>query len=162
MTFAYIASAIFGISTGTSLGTIVTMGPILFPASVAMGVNPAIAAGAILSGAATGDHFAPISDTTILSSSTLRYRTRAGNADIGGVVRARMIYVVPAFLSPVILYFIFGLSSESTTQVTREIIQKYSQGQGLLMRIPITIVIFLAVKGRTVFETLTYGVLTER
>ena len=40
--FTYIASALFGIATGTSLGTVFTMGPVLFPAAVAMGVNPAI------------------------------------------------------------------------------------------------------------------------
>ncbi len=158
--FAYIASAIFGVATGTSVGTIFTMGPVLFPASVAMGVNPAIAAGAILSGAATGDHFAPVSDTTILSSSTQRYRTREGCADIGGVVRARMIYVVPAFLISVLLYFIFGLNSESTTQVTQDIIRNYSHAPGLLMLLPIIIVLGVAVSGRTVFEALTYGVIS--
>jgi Na+/H+ antiporter NhaC len=160
VTFAYIASSIFGIATGTSLGTIFTMGPVLFPASVAMGVDPAIAAGAILSGAATGDHFAPVSDTTILSSSTQRYRTRDGSADIGGVVRARMIYVAPAFLISVILYFVFGLNSETTSQMTQEIVQKYSHAPGLLMLIPISIVIVVAVKGRTVFEALTYGIIS--
>ena len=46
--FTYIASALFGISTGTSLGTVFTMGPVLFPASVAMGVDPAIAAGPLV------------------------------------------------------------------------------------------------------------------
>ena len=152
--FTYIASSLFGIATGTSLGTVFTMGPVLFPASVAMGVHPAIAAGAILSGAATGDHFAPVSDTTILSSSTQRYRTRQGSADIGGVVRARMIYVIPAFLAAVFLYFIFGLSSISTTPVMLDIIQTYSYAPGMLMLIPICIVLVVAIKGKTVFEAL--------
>jgi len=136
------------------------MCPVLFPAAVAMGVNPAIAAGAILSGAATGDHFAPVSDTTILSSSTQRYRTRKGSADIGGVVRARMKYVIPAFLITITLYFLFGLGSESTTAVTQEIVQKYSHAPGMLMLFPICIVLFLAIKGRTVFEALTYGIIS--
>jgi len=158
--FTYIASALFGIATGTSLGTVFTMGPVLFPAAVAMGVSPAIAAGAILSGAATGDHFAPVSDTTILSSSTQQYRTRQGSADIGGVVRARMKYVIPAFLITITLYFLFGLGSESTTTVTQEIIQKYSNATGMLMLFPICIVLFVAIKGRTVFEALTYGIIS--
>ncbi len=158
--FTYIASAFFGVATGTSLGTIFTMGPVLFPAAVAMGVSPAIAAGAILSGAATGDHFAPVSDTTILSSSTQRYRTRKGSADIGGVVRARMKYVIPAFFITITLYFLFGLGSDSTTPVTQEIIQKYSHAPGMLMLFPICIVLYVAIKGRTVFEALTYGIIS--
>jgi len=158
--FTYIASAFFGIATGTSIGTVFTMGPVLFPAAVAMGVNPAIAAGAILSGAATGDHFAPVSDTTILSSSTQQYRTRKGSADIGGVVRARMKYVIPAFLITITLYFLFGLGSESTTAVTQEIIQKYSNATGMLMLFPICIVLYVAIKGKSVFEALVYGIIS--
>jgi Na+/H+ antiporter NhaC len=158
--FTYVASALFGVATGTSLGTIFTMAPVLFPAAVAMGVSPAIAAGAILSGAATGDHFAPVSDTTILSSSTQQYRTRKGSADIGGVVRARMKYVIPAFLITIVLYFLFGLGSESTTAVTQEIIHKYSHAPGMLMLIPICIVLYFAIKGKTVFEALTYGIIS--
>jgi len=158
--FTYIASAFFGIATGTSLGTVFTMGPVLFPAAVAMGVNPAIAAGAILSGAATGDHFAPVSDTTILSSSTQKYRTRQGSADIGGVVRARMKYVIPAFLITITLYFLFGIGSASTTQATQEIIQKYSNATGMLMLFPICIVLYFAIKGKTVFEALVSGIIS--
>lgn len=157
--FVYIASAVFGVATGTALGTIVTMGPVLFPAAVAMGVSPALAAGAILSGAATGDHFAPVSDTTIISATSQRYRTREGNADIGGVVKARMIYVIPAFLIAIILYLALG-GGGGGAGGAEEIIAKYRHARGLFMILPIAVVIYLAVSGRSVFQSLLYGIIT--
>ncbi len=76
-------------STGTSLGTILICGPLLYPAGTALGSHPATLAGAILGGATFGDSISPISDTTIASALTQE-------ADIGGTVRSRLKYVVPA------------------------------------------------------------------
>jgi len=131
LTFTYVASAIFGIATGTSIGTVVTMTPVLFPAAVAMGISPALAGGAILSGAATGDHFAPVSDTTIISASTQRFRSKPGNADIGGVVRSRLLYAVPAFMIASVLYLLVGGSGDAAGG--RELMAEYRHAPGLFM-----------------------------
>jgi len=151
-----VASAIFGIATGTSFGTVVTMTPVLFRAAVAMGISPALAGGAILSGAATGDHFAPVSDTTIISASTQRYRSKKGNADIGGVVRSRLLYAIPAFLIASVLYLLLGSGGDSAGG--RELIAEYRHAPGLFMLLPISIVIGLAVTGCSLLQSLTYGI----
>ena len=39
---------------------------------------------------------------------TQRYRNKSGSADIGGVVRARMQYVIPAFALSCVLYLLIG------------------------------------------------------
>jgi len=55
-------------STGTSFGTILICGPLLFPAGGILGADLPTLAGAILGGATFGDNISPISDTTVLSA----------------------------------------------------------------------------------------------
>ena len=63
--------------------------PLIYPAGVGSGVQPAVLVGAILGGATFGDNISPVSDTTIASATTQ-------DADLGGVVRSRMRYALPA------------------------------------------------------------------
>ena len=88
---AFVACALVSTATGTSFGTILVAGPLLYPAGSAAGAAPAALIGAILAGATWGDSMSPVSDTTIASSGTQ-------GADIGGTVRARLKYAVPAGL----------------------------------------------------------------
>ncbi len=59
------------------------------PPAAGAGVDPGALLGAILGGATFGDSISPVSDTTIASAGTQ-------GADIGGTVRARLKYVLPA------------------------------------------------------------------
>ncbi|NND02541.1 MAG: hypothetical protein HKN91_07120 [Acidimicrobiia bacterium] len=88
---AFLVGALVSTSTGTSLGTLILTVPVLYPAGVGAGAHPAVLIGAILGGATFGDNISPVSDTTIASSSTQ-------GADIGGVVRSRLRYAIPAAL----------------------------------------------------------------
>lgn len=88
---AFVACALVSTATGTSFGTILVAGPLLYPAGGAAGAAPAALIGAILAGATWGDSMSPVSDTTIASSGTQ-------GADIGGTVRARLKYALPAGL----------------------------------------------------------------
>jgi Na+/H+ antiporter NhaC len=98
---AFLVCAVVATSTGTSLGTILICGPLLYPAGAAVGAAPAMLIGAILAGATFGDSISPISDTTIASAGTQ-------GADIGGVVRARAKYVLPAGLVMLVAAVVFG------------------------------------------------------
>lgn len=158
--FMYLVCSILGTAMGTSVGIIIIMTPVLYPAAIALGIHPGLAAGAILSGAATGDHFAPVSDTTIISSSTQRYRGRSGSADVGEVVRARMIYVIPAFFVSCVAYLLVGSFSEEGEQLQVSgdtLFAGEPNPAGLVMLIPMLVVVFTAICRRTVFEALTYG-----
>ena len=86
-------------STGTSFGTILICGPLLFPAGGILGSDLPTLAGAILGGATFGDNISPISDTTIASALSQK-------ADIGGVVRSRLKYSIPAASVALICYAI--------------------------------------------------------
>jgi len=91
--------------TGTSLGTIILCAPLLYPAGGALGASPPVLIGAILGGATFGDNISPVSDTTIASATSQ-------GADLGGVVRSRIKYALPAAGLALLLYLALG-SAES-------------------------------------------------
>ena len=66
---SFLITAIIGISIGSSLTTVATLGVALMGISNAFGLNPSITAGAIVSGAFFGDKMSPLSDTTGIAAS---------------------------------------------------------------------------------------------
>lgn len=86
---AFLTCVLVSTATGTSFGTILVTGPLLYPAGGALGAPPAVLMGAILAGATWGDSISPVSDTTIASAGSQ-------GTDVPGTVRSRLKYVVPA------------------------------------------------------------------
>lgn len=98
---AFLLAAVVSTATGTSLGTILLVAPLLYPAGGSLGADPVWLIGAILGGATFGDNVSPVSDTTIASATTQR-------ADLGGVVRSRMRYALPAAALALGLFALLG------------------------------------------------------
>lgn len=158
---AFLFAGVFAIATGSGFGTISTMSFILYPAGILLGSNPAVLAGAILSGAAVGDNLAPVSDTAIIASSSQEYKYKDGVADIGSTVRTRAKYVLIAGVIASILFFIFGGAGDSTDAVyAEELLREYQNPKGLLLLIPTILVIILAVRGINIFAALGFGIVT--
>jgi Na+/H+ antiporter NhaC len=152
---AFLACAVVSTATGTSFGTILVAGPLLYPAGGAAGAAPAALAGAILAGATWGDSMSPVSDTTIASSGTQ-------GADIGGTVRARLKYAVPAGLVAIIASFVLGGAGEvSADRVTAAMPVAALTGgpRPLLLLVVPALVIALLLAKRHLLEALLYGVL---
>jgi len=103
----FLVCAVFSTATGTSLGTLLVCAPLLYPAAAALGGDPAFTIGAILAGATFGDNVSPISDTTIASATTQ-------DADLGGVVRSRMRYALPAAAMTIVVFAVFGGAEAAT------------------------------------------------
>lgn len=97
----FLICAVFSTATGTSLGTLLICTPLLYPSGITLASDPAFLVGAILAGATFGDNVSPISDTTIASATTQ-------DADIGGVVRSRMKYALPAAGVAALTYALLG------------------------------------------------------
>lgn len=104
---AFLACALISTATGTSFGTILVAGPLLYPAGGAAAADPAVLIGAILAGSTFGDSISPVSDTTIASSGTQ-------DADIGGTVRRRLRYAVPAGLVALAVSMALGGRGEAS------------------------------------------------
>lgn len=158
---AFFFAAVFAMATGSGFGTISTMSFVLYPAGILLGSNPAVLAGAILSGAAFGDNLAPVSDTTIIAATSQEYSNKNGTAEIGGTVRTRTKYVLTAAVIAVVLFFIFGGSgSVADSAQAQALLAQYQNPKGLLLLIPTALVILLAVKGVNIFAALSIGIVT--
>jgi Na+/H+ antiporter NhaC len=146
---AFLICCVVSTSTGTSIGTVLICGPLLYPPGSALGANPVMLMGAILGGATFGDNISPISDTTIASALTQ-------NADIGGVVRSRLKYSLPALVAALLLYAAFGGASEPA-EVSRSAL--VPSPRGLPMLLAPVLVLGLLLAGRRLLEGLLLGIL---
>ncbi|MBU5625351.1 hypothetical protein KQI82_00180 [Oscillibacter sp. MSJ-2] len=104
----FLIGCLLATATGTSVGTINTIAPVLFPAAVMLGCNPLLVMGAIVGGAYFGDNLAPISDTTIISAVTQE-------TDVPICVKTRLKYSITAGLITCVLFIVFGISTFTPT-----------------------------------------------
>jgi len=148
---AFVSSALFAVTVGTGMGTVVGFTAVIYPAGIVLGADPAAVMGAIISGAAFGDNLAPISDTTIVSAATQE-------TDVAGVVRSRLKYVlIAAGLSCVAFALVGGGRADIDVQEADRLITKTANPTGLPMLIPAAIVFLVAVIGRNFLAALTAG-----
>ncbi len=115
---ACIICAIVSLLTGSSWTTIATIGVALLGISHALDINEAIAAGAIISGAYFGDKMSPLSDTTILASSTT-------GVDLFTHIRYMMFTTMPAFFITLVIFTMMGLGHGSDSEVH---VHQYTEG----------------------------------
>lgn len=155
ITFAAVCA--IAMATASSLGTMFTAFPIFYPASVVLGADPVLLAGAILSGALFGDNLAPISDSTVISSATQKYRTRKGTAEVPGVVGSRLKYSLTSAAIAFILFLVIGsLFSPGADALTGISAGDFSP-QGLWMLIAVVALLGAAIITRNIFKAVTVG-----
>ena len=99
---AFVLCAVMSIFTGTSFGSIATMGLALTGVAVGVGVPVPMVAGAVVAGAFVGDKMSPMSDSTNLCSAL----TGVGLYDHIG---SMMYTSIPAAIISLIIYFVLGL-----------------------------------------------------
>ncbi|WP_144901268.1 Na+/H+ antiporter NhaC family protein [Halobellus captivus] len=146
----FILAALLATGIGTGYGTAIAFTALVFPAGVAIGANPILLFGAILSGAVFGDNLAPVSDTTIVSAVTQ-------DADIGGVVASRFKYAIIAAVLAFLAYLFAGQAMQGSP------IEAASAGGsgtalGLVHLLSIGVVILTAVRGRHIVEAISWGI----
>ncbi len=115
---ACVICALVSLLSGSSWTTIATIGVALLGIGDALGVSEAWTAGAIISGAYFGDKMSPLSDTTILASSTTR-------VDIFEHIRYMTLTTTPAFLITLLIFFVSGLGMGGNTEVQ---VEQYTEG----------------------------------
>lgn len=100
-----IICALISIMTGSSWTTIATIGVALIGIGTALGYEPGWTAGAIISGAYFGDKVSPLSDTTVLASSS-------AGTPLFTHIRFMMITTVPSFVISIIVFLVVSLLHE--------------------------------------------------
>ncbi|WP_114164878.1 Na+/H+ antiporter NhaC [Exiguobacterium sp. TNDT2] len=98
--------------TGSAFTTVGTVGVALFGIGMALGISPALAAGAIVSGALFGDKMSPLSDTT-------NFAPAVAGVKLFDHIRFMMGTTVPAIFITLILFTLLGRSGQAadTTQI---------------------------------------------
>lgn len=157
--FTFLASCLITTATGSSIGTLSTVFPILYPAGILMGGNPAVLSGAILSGAIFGDNLAPISDVTIASTTNQRFRTKEGNADIAGTVGYRLKYALTAGAISFVFFVVLG-GGGTTQNGAEEILQANMNPRGLIMLLPVICLLLVSIKTQNIFKAVTTGLVS--
>lgn len=98
---AFLATSLMSLVTGTSWGSVSTLGIALMGMAGVLDVNLPMAAGAIISGAYFGDKVSPLSDTTIVCSLAVK-------ADLYEHIRHLMYTSVPSWVIAGLLYWQLG------------------------------------------------------
>lgn len=159
--FAFAAVCIISMATASSIGTMFTAFPIFYPAGVLLGAQPAFLAAAIISGAIFGDNVAPISDTTVISSSTQKFRRKAGSADIAGVVRSRARFAFTTAALAAAGFFLMGASGHSGDSAhSQKLLDQAADPHALVMLIPVALMLAVALLTRDIFKAVTVGMTT--
>ena len=117
--------ALVSLLSGSSWTTIATIGVALLGIGHALGASDAWTAGAIISGAYFGDKMSPLSDTTILASSTT-------GTDLFTHIRYMMLTTVPTFLIAITIFFVTGLGNGSAEELH---VEEYTEGLSTTFRI---------------------------
>ncbi len=137
----FVISAVVATAMGTSMGTIGALAPIAVGLSQQAQIEPALMAGALLSGAMFGDNLSIISDTTIAA-------TRTQGAEMKDKFRENLKIAAPAAVLTVLLFA--GLAT--TDQVIEA---KAFSWTGIL---PYAAILVLAIAGMNVFAVLLLGI----
>jgi NhaC family Na+:H+ antiporter len=103
----FILCCISSVATGTSFGTMGTVGVALLGVGGALGYDPAMSVGAIVSGAYFGDKMSPISDSTNITATVC-------DVPLFRHIASMLWTTVPAFIVAIVFFYVLG-SSHATT-----------------------------------------------
>lgn len=141
----FLLSCVLSFALGTSVGTIVALGPIVY--QIAENNHPAmvILGGALLGGAMFGDNLSFISDTTIAATQTMH-------------VKMKDKFKANAVLASTAAVFTFLVLSFSSVEFTNEFAKP--ENTSLLSLVPYVLIIVLALLGLHVVKVLVISCFT--
>jgi Na+/H+ antiporter NhaC len=143
----FIIAAFLSVSTGTSVGAIVTLAPIIIGIADQGGTSLAVLCGALLGGSMFGDNLSVISDTTIAATQSL-------DCKMSDKFKENIKIALPAAIITIVILVIQGFDLE--TNITENVIYNYS----IIKILPYILVILLSVFGVNVFVTLLLGIVS--
>jgi Na+:H+ antiporter, NhaC family len=103
--------AVVGAAIGSSWTTAATLGVGFVALAPLLGASPAVAAGAVVSGAYFGDKMTPLSETTVLVPSLV------GGVTVNQHIAGMLWTAVPAFGITLALFALFGISTPAAAPV---------------------------------------------
>jgi NhaC family Na+:H+ antiporter len=148
--------AIAALATGSSWTVAGTLGVALIGVSMGLGLSPAIAAGAIISGAYFGDKMSPLSDTTNLAPAVV-------DTDIFTHIRHMAWTTGPSFVIALFIFSIIGLGTDSAADASSlDLLMTTLDANfniSVIALLPLAVVLFMAYKKVPPLPTILFGAL---
>lgn len=140
-----IICSIVSLATGSSWTTAGTIGIALVGVGMGLGINPAMTAGATVSGAYFGDKMSPLSDTTNLAPAI-------AGSNLFDHIRHMIWTVTPSLVIALILYAILGaghskidVDMSNVTMIQEGILDEFNINPALLIP-PLAVIVIVALR----------------
>ncbi|WP_312076689.1 Na+/H+ antiporter NhaC family protein [Chryseobacterium sp.] len=143
----FIIASLLSFASGTSVGSIVTLGPIVIAFAEQSQLPLGIAGGALLAGSMFGDNLSVISDTTIAATQSL-------GCEMKDKFKENAKIAIPAALISIVILIFVGFQFDLPS-ATFQNVGDYN----LVLVFPYLLVIILSVMGINVFVSLFLGIL---
>ncbi|WP_240648968.1 Na+/H+ antiporter NhaC family protein [Anaerosphaera multitolerans] len=140
----FIIAAFLSLATGTSVGTITTLGPIAIGFAAKTTISMPLIVATLIGGSMFGDNLSIISDTTIAA-------TKTQGVEMRDKFRTNIMIALPAVIVTIVLLFIFGRPEVAPAAEVYE--------YNIIKVIPYLFVLIAALAGMNVFVVLTLGTL---
>lgn len=152
---ALLLCSVGSLCTGTSWGTMGSIGIAMMGIGAGLGINPNMTAAAVICGAMFGDKMSPLSDTTNLCPAV-------AGCDVMTHVKYMFYTTVPAYAVTIVFFLVLGFQHSGSTydaSLTMEIMDaiKSSCSIGLIEVIPVVIVLTLLVMQKPAFLSIMIG-----
>lgn len=138
-------TSFMAVATGTSWGTVGTIGVVFVGLGSIIGIPLPVVAGMVVSGALFGDKMSPVSDTTILASA-------CAETDLYAHIRSMAYTTGPAYLIALVLFSFIGMQYNGEVPGSGEIDQITTTIASIfdvqpLVLIPIVVLLILSFRG---------------
>ena len=157
---AFLIPVVFSSLTGTSWGSVGTIGVVIIGICGAVGGDPGITAGAIIGGAYFGDKMSPLSDTTNVAA-------LATEVELFDHIQSMMVTTLPSALLAAVSFFALGFiyppaAHAKTAEATPEFLQSLASmfHFNIALLLPPVIVLIGSIKKKPPIPTLIVSVLT--
>lgn len=154
----FLLCSLMSVATGTSWGTVGTIGVVLIGIGGTMGIPLPLVAGMIVSGATFGDKLSPISDTTNLaamSAGTNLYRH----------IGAMLYTTLPTFLIVLLIFFLWGqqygthpLPQTQLVEIRNALAHSYHMN-GAITQLPLLVMLGMSIKRYSAETSMTCSIL---
>ncbi|MGL1956222.1 MAG: Na+/H+ antiporter NhaC [Colwellia sp.] len=149
-----IICGIVALSIGSSWTTAATIGVAFIGIAQGLGLDPAITAGAIISGAYFGDKISPLSETTNLAPAI-------AGSELFEHIQYMLWTTIPSIFTAIVLFLLLGFSEDITASTTaisdlsEQLTQQFSIS--FVNLLPLFILLILAIKKVPAFPAVAIG-----
>jgi len=112
----FVLCALMSLLTGTSWGTVGTLGVVFMGIGAAQEIPLYWVAGMVVSGATFGDKMSPVSDTTNLAA-------MSAETDLYAHIRSMMMTTIPTFVLVTVIFALVGLSLSADSGSSEQVVQ---------------------------------------